>query len=217
MQVSLPHYTAPRFLAEAVARYQRFLLLKQTYHGEFCTPCYDFDLVWHTHQVHPVAYHKDTVRILGALLKHDDTVNDRAPGSKLLRGEAITKKMWHHHFGDHSFWRRGSMYRGHAAPAFLGFENQDLSNITYGDVHIPSITLKEIPVQREQLRLKLSYGSKKVTTFNAHADLSTKEVGIVRIVAIDFGRLKAEVVVLPPPLPLRRVHFLHRRKERSFV
>ena len=59
------------------------------------------------------------------------------------------------------------MFRGHTAPVFLGFENQDLSNITYGDIHIPSITLKDIPVQREQLRLKLSYGSKKVTTFNA--------------------------------------------------
>lgn len=57
---------------------------------------------------------------------------------------------------------------------FLGFDNQDLSNITYGDVLIPSITLKDIPVQREQLKMKLSYGSKKVTTFNA--DLNTKEV-----------------------------------------
>ncbi|VDL86455.1 unnamed protein product, partial [Nippostrongylus brasiliensis] len=65
-------------------------------------------------------------------------------------------------------------FRGHNAPAFLGFENQDLSNIAYGDVHVPSIALKDIPVQREQLRLKLSYGNKKVTTFNA--DLSQKQV-----------------------------------------
>ena len=65
-------------------------------------------------------------------------------------------------------------FRGHVAPVFLGFENQDISNITYGHIHIPSISLKEIPVQREQLRLKLSYGNKKITTFNA--DLFDKQV-----------------------------------------
>lgn len=60
------------------------------------------------------------------------------------------------------------------APVFLGFEGQDMSIITYGHVHIPSIALKEIPVQREQLRLKLAYGGKKITTFNA--DLADKQV-----------------------------------------
>ncbi|VDO15434.1 unnamed protein product, partial [Brugia timori] len=66
------------------------------------------------------------------------------------------------------------MYRGHPAPSFLGFETQDLSSITYGQMHIPSITLREIPLQREQVRLKLLYGNKKVTTFNA--DLTSKQV-----------------------------------------
>lgn len=66
------------------------------------------------------------------------------------------------------------MFRGHNAPAFLGFESQDLACISYGDIHVPSISLKDIPVQREQLRLKLCYGNKKVTTFNA--DLSQKQV-----------------------------------------
>jgi hypothetical protein len=101
-------------------------------------------------------------------------VSDRNAGSRLLRAEAITKQLWAHHFPHDAFWRRGAMYRGHLAPGFLGFDNQDLSNITYGDIMIPSITLKDIPVQREQLKMKLSYGSKKVTTFNA--DLVAKEV-----------------------------------------
>lgn len=108
------------------------------------------------------------------VLKHDDTVSDRNSGSRLLRAEAVTKRLWAHHFPHDAFWRRGGMYRGHLAPGFLGFDNQDLSNITYGDIMIPSITLKDIPVQREQLKMKLSYGSKKVTTFNA--DLVAKEV-----------------------------------------
>ncbi|VDK49775.1 unnamed protein product [Gongylonema pulchrum] len=41
-------------------------------------------------------------------------------------------------------------------------------------MHIPSIALREIPLQREQLRLKLFYGNKKITTFNA--DLISKQV-----------------------------------------
>lgn len=150
-----------------------FLLLKQTYSDQFFTPCYDFDLVWHTHQIHPEAYLRDCTAIFGKTLKHDDSVNDRSKNSKLLKGEAATKKAWSAHFKE-GFWRRGCMYRGHLSPVFLGFENQDTSILTYGHIHIPSISLKEIPVQREQLRLKLSYGNKKVTTFNA--DLFDKQV-----------------------------------------
>lgn len=67
-----------------------------------------------------------------------------------------------------------NIFRGHPAPMFLGFEDDDLNNITYGQLHIPAIALREIPLQREQLRLKLSFGHKKVTTFNA--DLTTKQV-----------------------------------------
>ncbi|ETN80647.1 hypothetical protein NECAME_17989 [Necator americanus] len=52
--------------------------------------------------------------------------------------------------------RRKTGLAGHNAPAFLGFETQDLSNIAYGDVHVPSIALKDIPVQREQLSVTLN-------------------------------------------------------------
>lgn len=51
-----------------------------------------------------------------------------------------------------------------------------MTNITYGHIHIPSISLKEIPIHRSQLRLKLYYGTKKITTFNA--DLSNRHVCI---------------------------------------
>uniref|UniRef100_A0A0N4ZFU5 SH3 domain-containing protein n=1 Tax=Parastrongyloides trichosuri TaxID=131310 RepID=A0A0N4ZFU5_PARTI len=170
-QISLPHYTSPLFLKEAFERYINFLLLKQTYDDQFLTPCYDFDLIWHTHQIHCLAYQRDCTAIFGHLLKHDDSVNDRTPNSKLLQGEAITKKLWMTHFKD-GFWRRGCI--GHEAPVFIGFEHQDMTNITYGHIHIPSISLKEIPIHRAQLRLKLHYGNKKITTFNA--DLSNRHV-----------------------------------------
>lgn len=50
-QISLPHYTSPKFLTAALLRYKKYLFLKKLYPKEFLTPCYDFDLIWHTHQV----------------------------------------------------------------------------------------------------------------------------------------------------------------------
>lgn len=64
----------------------------------------------------------------------------------------------------------------------MGFEAQDLSNVNYGQLHVPSIALREIPIQREQLRLKLFYGSRKVTSFNA--DLTTKQVSALNLLHI---------------------------------
>lgn len=61
-------------------------------------------------QVHPHSYLRDCTAIFGSLLKHDDTVNDRTKGSKLLKGEALTKKLWATHF-EEPFWRRGCMFR----------------------------------------------------------------------------------------------------------
>ena len=61
-------------------------------------------------QVHPLNYQRDCTAIFGGLLKHDDSVNDRAKGSKLLKGESLTKKLWQAHF-EQPFWRRGCMFR----------------------------------------------------------------------------------------------------------
>ena len=77
-QVSLPHFEDKRFLAEALTRYQHgFSCSKVEHPGTFFVPCYDFDLMWHAHQLHPVIYRTDTMRILGKVLKHNDSVNDR--------------------------------------------------------------------------------------------------------------------------------------------
>lgn len=45
--------------------YRQFCALKRAYPNEFLTPCYDMDIVWHTHQVHPSAYAHDTIQMLG--------------------------------------------------------------------------------------------------------------------------------------------------------
>ena len=50
-QVSLPHYTTRTFLRTAITRYAKFLSLKLKNPDQFLVPCYDIDLVWHSHQV----------------------------------------------------------------------------------------------------------------------------------------------------------------------
>ena len=50
-QVSLPHYRQDWFLAEALERYKQYFALKKKFPERFLVPCYDMDIVWHTHQV----------------------------------------------------------------------------------------------------------------------------------------------------------------------
>lgn len=62
-------------------------------------------------QVHPKKYQKDTQRILGRILNHDDSINDRSPGSKLMTSDSSTRRLWAKTFGEH-FSRNGAMFRG---------------------------------------------------------------------------------------------------------
>ncbi len=110
-QVSLDHYRDNYFMADALKRYAMYLYLKKQHPDKFLVPCYDMDLVWHTHQVHPVEYQRDTAAILGFVLKHDDSVNDRSEGSKLNTSDDITRSLWRETFGL-PFARPGSMFRG---------------------------------------------------------------------------------------------------------
>lgn len=110
-QVSLPHYMDSCFLRSAVLRYKKYLFLKKTNPDMFLVPCYDFDLVWHAHQLHPLIYKKDTVAILGRMFNHDDSVNDRSADSKLVRSDVKTREMWKETFKE-EFALSGAMFRG---------------------------------------------------------------------------------------------------------
>jgi len=45
-------------------------------------------------QLCPLSYKSDTEKILGAVLPHDDSVNDRSPGSKLNTSDETTRSLW---------------------------------------------------------------------------------------------------------------------------
>ena len=45
-------------------------------------------------QLCPQEYIEDTTAILGDILPHDDSVNDRTYGSKLCTSEDLTKRLW---------------------------------------------------------------------------------------------------------------------------
>ncbi|KAF4353413.1 hypothetical protein F8388_005015 [Cannabis sativa] len=114
-QVSRPHMNNDLFLEGALARYKGFLHLirrnKEKSLKRFCVPTYDIDLIWHSHQLHPVSYFKDLNKLLGKVLEHDDTDSDRTKGMKLDVGFSSTTKQWEETFGTR-YWRAGAMYRG---------------------------------------------------------------------------------------------------------
>ncbi|XP_059629772.1 glycine-rich domain-containing protein 1-like [Cornus florida] len=130
-QVSRPWMKDDWFLEGALARYKGFLhLIKRN--GErnincFLVPTYDIDLIWHSHQLHPVSYCKDQVAILGKVLQHNDTDSDRTKGKKLDVGSSETAKQWDEAFGSR-YWRAGAMYRG-SAPSPLTINLCALSNV----------------------------------------------------------------------------------------
>ena len=110
-QVSLPHYRDTKFLQTSLERYKKFLHLKQELPDEFIVPCYDIDLIWHSHQLNPRAYKTDMMAHIGHLFNHDDTVTDRSEGSKLYNADMKTREHWRKMYNE-GFATFGAMYRG---------------------------------------------------------------------------------------------------------
>jgi len=109
--VSLPHYSDERFLLKALERYRKFVGLKLRHRDAMLVPSYDIDLAWHTHQLHPLLYKRDTVTYLGRLFNHDDSLDDRSPGSPQHDAYTRTRQLWMDTYGEH-FALTGAMYRG---------------------------------------------------------------------------------------------------------
>lgn len=110
-QVSLPHYKDSKFLENGLLRYKKFLFLKYKNPETCLVPCYDIDLMWHTHMNFSAGYRTVTELLLGGILTHDDSINDRNEGSRLSMSDANTRHLWKTAFNEH-FASYGAMWRG---------------------------------------------------------------------------------------------------------
>eukprot|EP00898_Chlorokybus_atmophyticus_P007211 jgi/Chlat1/7491/Chrsp61S07003 len=117
-QVALPHYADTQvFLRMAVQRYRWFCYLHAMNPGVRLAPTYDIDMVWHAHMMHPILYASETAEWSGGkVFKHDDTLNDRTPGSQLSKAAIAVRKLWAEWFTD-AYEANGGMLRGDPATA----------------------------------------------------------------------------------------------------
>lgn len=79
-QVSKLIISDNNFLEEAVASYKAFLhtiKIKDERSMNFeCVLAYDIELIWHSHQLHPLFYCQDLTKICGRVLDHNDRDSD---------------------------------------------------------------------------------------------------------------------------------------------
>ncbi|XP_050211883.1 glycine-rich domain-containing protein 1-like [Mercurialis annua] len=163
-QVSGSYMNDDAYLEGSVARYRGFLhLIKRNQEralGEFCVPTYDIDLIWHAHQLQPVAYCEDLVGMMGRVLDHDDTDSDRAKGHKLDTGFSGTTKQWEDTFGSR-YCRAGAMYRGNAPSPLainatkLGLlsnkveDSNQISKEMFVEVMVEIMEVRDIPAEHK--------------------------------------------------------------------
>ena len=110
--VSLLHFSYTTFLKEALERYKKFVALKKKHKNAFLVPMYDIDLMWHTHQLCPLAYREDMLAYLGYIMDHDDSTTDRSPDSHLSKATEHTKNLWKAEYPDEPYLIPGVLYRG---------------------------------------------------------------------------------------------------------
>lgn len=96
--VSQPHMWEDSFLHASVERYKCFLQLlsKRASKGKHlgCVPTFDIDLIWHAHQLSPVAYAKDTKALLGSVADHDYGAVEKGPKGIALIGLETLLPHW---------------------------------------------------------------------------------------------------------------------------
>lgn len=91
----------PRVELERAARdYERFLELAGQVPGPLA-PTRAIDEMWHLHMLHPVAYHRDCLRLFGKILDHDGGFGLQ-PAERPALGRAFerTAALWMQRFGE---------------------------------------------------------------------------------------------------------------------
>ena len=72
-QIALKHYRDMKFLEKATKRYKDFLRAKLQDPDFVLSGCFDVQLIWHAHLVHPTLYRDDTRQLFGEMLSHYDS------------------------------------------------------------------------------------------------------------------------------------------------
>ncbi|XP_037803005.1 uncharacterized protein LOC119597500 [Penaeus monodon] len=194
-QVSLPHCLMKSYLKEAVERYKKFIYLKFSNPAKFLVPCYDMDIIWHAHMVaiggappgtlKIKLVHQDTQRILGKILNHDDSVNDRQPGSKLTTSDSATRRLWANTFGE-NFARNGAMFRGDPPAQIIEPVPPELKKAALGSafqLHVRKVAIGGAPPGTLKIKLVHQFRNLekqrlgKITIFKAHGyDMSEHNI-----------------------------------------
>jgi hypothetical protein len=92
-QVAFNHYRDVKFLENATKRYKDFLRAKLQDPNLILSGCFDVQLLWHVHLVHPILYRDDTRQVFGEMLGHYDT--DAGPGVLPWNGSPVREKTLH--------------------------------------------------------------------------------------------------------------------------
>lgn len=129
--------------------------MKRSYPDSFIVPCFDIDLIWHTHLLNPLSYKSDTMLILGEHFGHDDSVNDRTDGSKLCLSMHETQIMWEELYKER-FTNIASMYRGLPPNGKLknnskDFAFQTLKQIAFIDILSIQVVRKAVSSKRKKI------------------------------------------------------------------
>ncbi|CAG8479664.1 9089_t:CDS:2 [Ambispora leptoticha] len=70
---------------------QRDFTNKMDYMGSLFVPTLDIDLAWHTHILHPLLYRNFTIKHMGRVINHDDTLAEKT----LTDGFTKTSQAWY--------------------------------------------------------------------------------------------------------------------------
>lgn len=84
-------WTTPESVADAVARYKKFLMLMKDYPNSMLVPVLSIDLAWHTHMLNHYGYREYTLKTLHRVINHDDTITNATANSGLIS----TSKRWY--------------------------------------------------------------------------------------------------------------------------
>ena len=120
-QISGERFDDQDFLEDGVENYLRFLRmnLHAAASNIILVPTYQIDLMWHTHMLTNMKlYVEDCVRILGRMLRHDDSLTDRSEGGVLETNYHATAKLWNDFYDGQEYCVDGGMYRGEPPEQF---------------------------------------------------------------------------------------------------